>query len=185
MDQFQEFALKFVRGDFRRASAGHGRFRDYLKAALRNLVTDYHRQRQAQPLPLPADLAHPTSACDDADEFLTSWREELLSKTWNALAAAQPTLHAVLFAHVNNPDATAAALAVQVSVRLERFVAAGNTRVMLHRARTRFAELLVAEVSHSLGAPTEEQLRDELRALRLRKLCSPAFQQLRQFELQQ
>src|SRR5688500_14765658 len=30
---FQEFALRFVRGDFRRADPDRGRFRDYVKAA--------------------------------------------------------------------------------------------------------------------------------------------------------
>src|SRR5262245_18556900 len=30
-DLFQDFALRFLRGDFRRADPGKGRFRDYLK----------------------------------------------------------------------------------------------------------------------------------------------------------
>jgi hypothetical protein len=47
---------------------------------------------------------------------------------------------------------------------------------MLHRARTRFAELLVAEVAHSLGTPSEAQLLEELRTLRLLKLCGPALE---------
>src|SRR5437868_15369064 len=45
----QEFALRFVRGDFRRASPDRGRFRSYLKTALIHLVTDYHRARQRAP----------------------------------------------------------------------------------------------------------------------------------------
>src|SRR3954451_15713755 len=50
----QEFALRFLRGDFRHADAGRGRFRDYVRAALNNLIREY-RGRQArsanQPLP--------------------------------------------------------------------------------------------------------------------------------------
>src|SRR5262245_17695173 len=61
-DLSQEFAVRFLRGQFRQASAERGRFRDYVKAALRNLVTDYHRQRQARPQPLPGDVAAPTAA---------------------------------------------------------------------------------------------------------------------------
>jgi RNA polymerase sigma-70 factor (ECF subfamily) len=44
---FQEFALRFVRGDFRHADPARGRFRDFVKTALRHLVVDYHRA-QAQ-----------------------------------------------------------------------------------------------------------------------------------------
>jgi RNA polymerase sigma-70 factor (ECF subfamily) len=175
MDLFQDFALRFVRGDFCQASAGRGRFRDYVKTALCNLVTDYHRKRQARPLPLPADVAAPAEDAGEDDDFLKSWRAELLSKIWLALAEAQPTLHAVLLAHVKQPDAVAAELAEQMSVSLGRPVAAGNIRVMLHRARARFAELLIAEVSHYLGSPTEAQLREELHTLRLLKLRSPAL----------
>jgi RNA polymerase sigma-70 factor (ECF subfamily) len=173
LELFQEFALRFVRGDFRRAAAGHGRFRDYVKAALRNLVTDYHRQRQSGPQPLPADVAAPAAA--DEDEFMASWREELVSQTWAALAEAQPVLHAALRAHAQHPDAPAARLAEELAAGLGKPVTAGNVRVMLHRARARFAELLVAEVAHSLGEPSEAELREELRALGLLKLCGPAL----------
>src|SRR6516225_8801909 len=57
LELFQEFALRFLRGDFHRADAEAGRFRDYLRGALIHLVTDYHRQRRAQPRPLPGDIA--------------------------------------------------------------------------------------------------------------------------------
>src|SRR5438128_969371 len=45
----QEFALRFVRGDFRRASPERGRFRNYLKTALIHLVSDYPNKRRAAP----------------------------------------------------------------------------------------------------------------------------------------
>src|SRR5437588_396144 len=46
---FQEFALKLLRGDFRRADTGRGRFRDYVKTALSNLVTNYRRKQARTP----------------------------------------------------------------------------------------------------------------------------------------
>jgi RNA polymerase sigma-70 factor (ECF subfamily) len=178
MDLCQEFAVRFVRGDFRRAAETRGRFRDYVKTALRHLVADHHRQRQARPRPLPADL--PAPAETEEDVFLTSWREELLSKTWEALAAAHPPLHAVLKRHAERPDASAAELSADLAPKSDRPVTAGNVRVMLHRARTRFAELLVAEVARSLGEPTAAGLHEELQALGLLKLCGPALDRRRE-----
>src|SRR5207244_8784969 len=53
-DLSQEFALRFVRGDFRRAAPERGRFRDYVKIALVHLVDDYYRSRRARPRQLAA-----------------------------------------------------------------------------------------------------------------------------------
>ena len=47
-DLFQQFALRFVRGDFKRADPERGRFRDYLKTALIRLVIDHRRQQKNQ-----------------------------------------------------------------------------------------------------------------------------------------
>src|SRR5436190_1193761 len=76
----QEFALRFLRGDFRRAHPERGRFRDYVKTALSHLVTDLHRARKAGPLPLggPEPAAAPAAPEDD---FLRCWREEVLECT--------------------------------------------------------------------------------------------------------
>src|SRR5262249_47241948 len=51
----QEFALRFIRGDFRGVDPRRGRFRDYVKAVLFRLVAHHYRRRQEQPRPLPAD----------------------------------------------------------------------------------------------------------------------------------
>src|SRR5262245_15733603 len=45
-DLFQEFAERFLRGEFRRADPQRGRFRDYVKTALIHLVTDYYRAQR-------------------------------------------------------------------------------------------------------------------------------------------
>src|SRR5690349_5073543 len=39
-DLFQEFALRFVRGDFRRIDPAKGRFRNYLRTVLVHLIDD-------------------------------------------------------------------------------------------------------------------------------------------------
>ena len=173
MDLCQEFAVRFLRGDFRRAAADRGRFRDYVKTSLRHLVTDYHRARQAGPQDLPPELAAPQATIED--DFLAGWREELLSKAWETLATNHPTFNAVLRAHAERQDASAAELAADLGETTGRPLTAGNVRVMLHRARTRFAEFLVAEVAQSLDQPTPSELADELEVLGFLKLCRPAL----------
>jgi RNA polymerase sigma-70 factor (ECF subfamily) len=183
LDLFQEFVLRFLRGDFRRADPAAGRFRDYLRVTLAHLVTDYRRERQAQPQPLPADLIGNVIPSDDEGDsetaFLHSWREELVNRAWEALAEAKPTYHAVLVFHVENPDVASPQMAEQLASRLGKSFTPAHIRVTLHRARERFAELLLEEVAHSLGACSDGELEEELRALRLLKLCAPALEKRR------
>src|SRR5437016_3036514 len=91
----QEFALRFVRGDFRRASPERGRFRDYLKTALIHLVTDHQNERRPAPRRLSPDEPEPATPVPESlnseHDFVQSWREELLDRTWQALAEANPS----------------------------------------------------------------------------------------------
>src|SRR6476469_7753046 len=77
-DLFQEFAVRFLRGDFRRADPDRGRFRAYLRVALCSPA----RRRPGGARPGPAagvDPGHLRAAAadqrDGADEtFLAHWR---------------------------------------------------------------------------------------------------------------
>src|SRR5260370_19257788 len=91
----QEFALRFIRGDFHRARPERGRFRDYLKTALVNLVNDHYRQLQDKPRALGVEPAAPVQpSVNSQAEFVTTWREELLENTWKALAENNAAYHA-------------------------------------------------------------------------------------------
>src|SRR5260370_24083886 len=87
---FQEFALRFVRGDFRNANPERGRFRDLLKSALYHLMIDYHKRARRQAVlfsPDAPDPAAPQEAMADSDrQFLDVWRNDLLNRSWEALA---------------------------------------------------------------------------------------------------
>ncbi|MEM6468728.1 MAG: sigma factor [Planctomycetota bacterium] len=48
-EQFQEFALKFLSGAFDKFNPDKGRFRDYLKASLRNQVRRRYQKQSAEP----------------------------------------------------------------------------------------------------------------------------------------
>src|SRR5262249_20799265 len=109
-DLVQEFALRFVRGDFRWVAPERGRFRDYVRRALQNLVCDHHRRR---PLPLDehAPLPAPEQPSPQDDEaFLAHWRDRLVSQAFDALWAheqqtGQP-FYTVLRLRTDQPDAT-------------------------------------------------------------------------------
>jgi RNA polymerase sigma-70 factor (ECF subfamily) len=66
-------------------------------------------------------------------------------------------------------------MAQQVSARLGRPLTADAVRQALHRAREKFADLLLDEVAQTLGAPTAEQLEEEVLALDLHTYCRPAL----------
>jgi hypothetical protein len=166
--------VRFLRGDFRRADPGRGRFRDYLKTALIHLVTDHHRARQGAPAPLPLDMAAASGPSDDEEAFLASWRAELLDRTWDDLAATHPTEHAVLLVRVAEPDMPSSELAERAAERLGRPITAAAARKAMQRAHGHFAELLVAEVRRSLDEPTQTEVEAELRELDLFRYCRSA-----------
>jgi RNA polymerase sigma-70 factor (ECF subfamily) len=177
----QELALRILRGGFRHADPRRGRFRDYLKTALIHLVDDYQRAQRGRPRPLPADVpdrpAPPLT--DTAADFLESWRAELLDRTWKALAAAQPTYHAVLLFRVENPDVPSPQMAEQLAARLGTPMRPDQVRKALQRSHAKFAELLVEEVATSLGNPSSEELAAEVRELDLLKYCRSAIDRRR------
>ena len=45
----QDFAVRFLTGAFRGARSERGRFRDYLKTAVSNLINDYRRRQRRTP----------------------------------------------------------------------------------------------------------------------------------------
>jgi RNA polymerase sigma-70 factor (ECF subfamily) len=179
----QEFALRFVRGDYRRADPDRGRFRDYLKTALIHLVTDYHRARQAAPRQLAADApepaAPPKSSADSERDFLAEWRGELLDRTWRALDEVNADYRAVLLFRIENPDVPSPEMAERLGTQLGRPVNAAWVRKALQRAHAKFADLLVEEVAVSLEKPTPEALAAELRELDLLRYCASALERRR------
>jgi RNA polymerase sigma-70 factor (ECF subfamily) len=183
-DLAQEFAVRFLRGDFRRVTPERGRFRDFVKMALRNLVIDYHRRRNVRPQQMPANSSEPVDPAEpdhDFDrQFLESWRKELLERAWEALAQVQQAtgkpFHAVLRFRADHPELRSAQMADQLGAQLGRPVTADWVRKTLERARSRFADLLVEDVSHSVENPTREKLEEELIEVGLQEYCRPALE---------
>jgi RNA polymerase sigma-70 factor (ECF subfamily) len=180
---FQEFALLLVHGDLRGADRQRGRFRDFVKGVLFHLIARHHRQRKRRPHSLPPDhpepAVEPEELPDQEDAFRASWRAELLARSWAALEAqeketGQP-FYTVLRYRADNPAAPSAKMAEDLGARLGRPLTAAGVRKTLERARDRFAELLLDEIVHTLGAPTAEQLEEELIELNLLEHCRDAL----------
>jgi RNA polymerase sigma factor (sigma-70 family) len=182
-DLAQEFALRFLRGDLRGADPQRGRFRDFVKGVLFHLIADYHRRKKAQPLPAAVEASLAAHAAPDDRAFEESWRDELLSRTWKALANGDQqgghSFHAVLRFRAEHPDMRSAQMAEQLAGQVGKPVTADWVRQTLHRARDRFADLLLQEVADTLDNPTAAELEQELIDLGLLVYCQPALQRLR------
>ena len=170
---------RFLRGDFRRADPKFGRFRNFVKTSVLNLVVDYHRRKKNRPYSLGDDAPEPASGSDDFAEmdrrFIECWREELLNRAWADLETLQATtgqpFHSVLRLRADRPELHSPELAEILSERLGREVNAGWFRQTLLRAREKYVSLLIDEVARSLGHPSDEQLDEELRDLGLWDYC--------------
>jgi RNA polymerase sigma-70 factor (ECF subfamily) len=178
----QEFALRFLRGDCRRADPERGRFRDFVKGVLSHMIVDYHRRRQGLPQPLGSGVGEPAAPAlsDQLDrDFLESWRNELLARAWDALAQIEKDtgkpFHAVLQFRIQHPELRSPQMAEQLTVQLGQQVGADWVRQMLHRGRDKFAQLLLTEVADTLQDPGAEELEEELSDLGLLTYCQSAL----------
>jgi RNA polymerase sigma-70 factor (ECF subfamily) len=183
---YQEFALRFVRGDLAGADPARGRFRDYLKGVLSHLIGDHYRRQRKQPLALHPEH-EPAAAADEPalsdEDFLASWRNELLGRAWSALAqhekqTSQP-FHTVLQYRAAHPETRSEQMAEQLSSQMGKPVSAAWVRQTLHRAREKFAEILLDEVVQTLRNPTMSDLEQELIDIGLVEYCRPVLAQMR------
>eukprot|EP00913_Durusdinium_trenchii_P008798 g8264.t1 len=173
----QEFLLRFLSGNFHRADPKRGRFRNYLKTALINLVNDYRAESAKAPRAMGSRAPEPVAPHDDdADSganFVLTWREELLEQTWAALRKSREKYFEVLRLRVHSPEATSRELAEQLTQSGVPMTAA-NVRKVAQRAQAKFAELLVEEVVSTMDEPDAELLNAELQELDLLKYCRTA-----------
>ncbi|HZU35890.1 MAG TPA: sigma-70 family RNA polymerase sigma factor [Gemmataceae bacterium] len=179
----QEFALRVMRGDFKGANPERGRFRDYVKTSLRHLIIAQHQRAhgRAQPLADPGEVAdsEPGTFLSDR-EFLDRWREELLKRAWEALKEVEQEtgrlLYTVLHFRSENAGLSSSQMAEQLSTKLGKPLTDTSVRQTLHRAREKFADLLVAEVGRSLETDDRERIEQELIDLELLVYCRSALQ---------
>ncbi len=180
----QEFALRFLRGDFRNCDPSRGRFRDYVKRALQNLVNDYYRRRRPS---VSMDTLFCEPVTEDTDppqfevEFIESWKKDLLERSWRVLLDLEKNTnlpyYTVLRLRVDYPDLRSHQLAEKLSAALGRTVTAGAFRQAVQRARFKYVSFLINEVKASLHDPTPENVEEELGDLGLLEFCRSHLKQ--------
>ena len=173
----QEFALRFLRGDFKNARPERGRFRDYIKAARRNLVNDYHRQRGASvgTLPPESQIAGGEALADL--EFNDIWKKELVLRAWAALRADAEIngrlYYEALRLKADDPKRQAEDVAQLLAEHYRKPFTAAAVRQLQHRAREQFAGFLRDAVRATMPPGDAQDLDEELADLGLLAYVKP------------
>lgn len=168
----QDAVMRLMKGDFGGADPHRGRFRDFLKTAVRNMVRS-HWQKSNRRRGADVELDALAGADDERDAL---WEEEfqsnVLDQAWAVLREFErrtPTnpAYSIMKLRTEFPEATSDELADKLGVKLGKPVRADAGRQILRRARLRFAEALVDEIGSGLAEPTPENVAEELAQLGL------------------
>jgi DNA-directed RNA polymerase specialized sigma24 family protein len=185
-DVYQDFAVKFVRGDFHNATPEKGRFRTFIRTVLYRQVADFHRNRKRD-VQLDEKRMEPVAPPDDDsgdDQFAEVWRDEMLKNAWAGLYALQKESgkpwYTVLQLRVNNPEMRSVQLARALADELDKPISSANVRVLLHRSRERFSGLLIEAIADSLDSKSYDEIEDELAELRLLEYCHASLEHMKQ-----
>lgn len=166
----QDFLVRMLQKGFANANPESGRFRDYLKKAIRNAALTRLRRRKLA-IQGNTDLLQfivadePTSAPDDV--WREDWRHCMLNRVWQALDHHQRRssgnlCYTVLRLTVDHPDADSEELAARASEVAGHLMRPDAFRKQLSRARRLFAHFLVEEVAQTLQQPTADRIEEEL-----------------------
>ncbi len=184
-DLDQEFALRFLKGSFLKFDPSLGRFRDYVKRAVRNLMVDHYRGKgktRHLDTALEMSIVGDDGAAELDEQFTTAWRDELLDRAWHALEAHETRtgnrFHSILKYRAQNPQLNSAQMAEQLAPVLGRAVTAGALRQLLQRSREQWVKYLIDEVKVSLKTPSRDEVEEELADLKLLELCKPVLNRL-------
>jgi hypothetical protein len=176
-DVVQDFLVQAVRQPFTPEQIRRGRFRDYLKAVLRNAAITHFRRSALQPGSATDGLALiAEDVADAADrEWLAEWRDCLLRRAWQALelhehAAPEGIAYTVLRLTADHPQESSASLAARAAALTGRSIGVDVYRKQLSRARRHFAQMIVNEIRQTLEHGSADAVIEELCDLGLMEL---------------
>lgn len=177
-DVSQDFLLRILEQRFVPPEDLRGRFRDYLKAAVRNAAFAYLRKNRRTPVEQSQDVADDAALAEADRAWLDEWQHCLMERAWEALEAHQHNspgnlAYTTLRLSVGHPEASSAELAEMLAKQTGRPVRADALRQQVSRARRLFAQLLAREAGRTLQSPTRAAVLDELGELQLRTYVQP------------
>jgi len=180
---YQEFTLRLVRGELKSADPDRGRFRNFLKSILFRMVADHYRKKKRGPTSQEMEAHLEPAVPDDQDaqdqQFLESWRDELLDQTWLELKSIsdreRKPHYATLRLKVDFPKLPYDELTPRLTEIVGREISIDNAKQRVKRARDLFSRLLLARVTASLDSPQPADVEQELADLRLLKYCRNAL----------
>jgi DNA-directed RNA polymerase specialized sigma24 family protein len=180
----QAFLLRVVQQGLVEPGRVHGRFRDYLIAAVRDAAVS-HLRRNRHPREEHLDLDHLPAPLgpDPLDrQWLDHWRRCLLAAAWERLDrheqdAPDSHYYTVLRLTAEHPGECSETLAAQASAQTGRTIRPDAFRKQLSRARRLFAALLVQEVARTLEDASPARIEEELIDLGLLKYVRPFLPQ--------
>lgn len=149
---------------------GHdqGRLRDFLIRGIRSAAkVTVTKVPEAQ---RPA--FDPNSLEPDSPSWVGHWRRCIWELSWRNLEQQEHKHperldYTVLKLATDNPQSTAAMLAVQVSAAAGLAIDESRVNEMLQAARQRFAQILATEIANTLHQPTADSIAAERKLLNL------------------
>lgn len=178
----QDLLLHVVEKRFAPEQVTRGRFRDYLKAVVRNAAYSHLRKQQSHAeqgvevelLAAPGD--HPSAAAEK--EWDSRWKICLLERVWDNLDRHErenpaSRCFSVMKITVDHPTLDSTQQAAMLSAQVGEAIRADAFRKQLSRARRLFARFVVREVATTLEEPTAAMIEEELSDLQLLDEVAP------------
>jgi RNA polymerase sigma-70 factor (ECF subfamily) len=168
----QEFLTRVFDKGFCPENVSRGRFRDYLKSAVR-FVAISHLRRKRPTISDDQVLMELVGPEHDPDQaWSDEWRACLLERIWQKLELHQQQTEGNLYFSVlqimtEDPKSTSDAHAARLARQLGRPYRADAFRQQSTRARRHFAKLIVEEIQQTLQNPSAESVEQELVDLKL------------------
>ena len=162
----QDVMVRMMKGDFAGADPSRGRFRDFLRVAIRNMVRNYWSREQRRK-GIPLEVTDDPAAPGDDEEWTQAWRQTLLDMAWEDLRRYEQRTsgsvsYILLRLRADYPDDDTTSLTERLQTATGKTFRTDAVRQQLRRARLRFAQYLVDEVVRGLDNPTPAAIEDEL-----------------------
>ncbi|MFO0866424.1 MAG: sigma-70 family RNA polymerase sigma factor [Gemmataceae bacterium] len=167
-DVSQTFLMRVLDQRFQAPANLRGRFRDYLKAAIRNAaLTHFRETKRKQTSGLEFDVEDERGTREADAAWTDEWRRCLLDRVWQSLERHERRgtgnyAYTVLKLYLDHPDLDSVELAERTSQKVAAEMKPEAYRKQLSRARRLFATTLIQETARTLEHPSREGVSEEL-----------------------